>query len=216
MLKALLVATSLLALSSPAFADQTLDDHVTALAHAWDHANFEIQPAGAKLAELQRLEGVATALARQYPNQAEPIVWQAIVISSEAGVQGGLGALGKAGQARDLLQHAEQINPNALNDGSIYTSLGSLYYEVPGFPLGFGDRDRARRYLQRALQINPNGIEPNYFMADFLMRQHDYVHAADYLRRAIAAPSRPGREIADAARRHEATAMLAQATARAH
>jgi tetratricopeptide (TPR) repeat protein len=159
------------------------------------------------------LEGQAGELASQYPTAAEPLVWQAIILSSEAGIEGGLGALGKVTRARDLLLRAEQINPNALGDGSIYTSLGSLYAQVPGFPVGFGNRNRARQYLQHALELNPTGIEPNYFMADYLLRGDDYAHAGEYLRRALAAPARPGREAADAGRRRDIERMMARVNA---
>ena len=34
------------------------------------------------------------------------------------------------------------IDPKAL-DGSAYASLGSLFYQVPGWPIGFGDDKKA-------------------------------------------------------------------------
>jgi tetratricopeptide (TPR) repeat protein len=207
------IAALALAIAALARADEALDREIGALAHAWDHANFEIAADAARLAELRRLESQAGALARQYPAAAEPLVWQAIILSSEAGIEGGLGALGKVTRARDLLLRAEEINPNALGDGSIYTSLGSLYAQVPGFPVGFGNRNRARQYLQHALELNPTGIEPNYFMADYLLRGDDYAHAGEYLRRAQAAPARPGREAADAGRRRDIERMMARVNA---
>ena len=197
-----------------AHADQALDQRLSALAHAWDHAQFEVPANSARLAALQQLDGEADALVRQNPTAAEPLVWQAIILSSEAGAEGGLGALGKVTRARDLLLHAEHMNGNALGDGSVYSSLGSLYCQVPGFPIGFGDRARALGYLNRALQLNPGGIEPNYFMADCLIRGNDYVHAAEFLRRAEAAPARVGREAADAGRRRDVATLMA--TVRAH
>jgi tetratricopeptide (TPR) repeat protein len=203
---AALVSVSL----ATASADEAFDAQLLSLARAWDHAQFEVTPERARLTELRRVEAQANALASQHPQAAEPMVWQAIILSSEAGAEGGLGALGKVTQARDILLRAERIDANALGDASIYTSLGSLYAQVPGFPIGFGSRDRARDYLTRALAANPNGIEPNFFMADFLVRQHDYRNAATYLRRAQNAPARPGREVADAGRRREIAAMLIQ------
>lgn len=207
------LALAALTLSATAHADANLDQQIAGLARSWDHAQFEIAGAPAKVAEFHKLDGQASQLARANPAAAEPLVWEAIILSSEAGVEGGLGALGKVTRARDLLLRAERINPAALGDGSIYTSLGSLYAQVPGFPIGFGDRQRARGYLERALQVNPTGIEPNYFMADYLMRGNDYAHAVAYLERANAAPVRPGREVADAGRRRDIAALLARARA---
>lgn len=93
-------------------------------------------------------------------------------------------------------------------DGSIYATLGSLYGKVPGWPIGFGDRKKAREYLDKAIAIDPSSIDSNYFYADFLVDQADYASAAQYLKRALAAPPRPGRNDADAGRRAEAQKML--------
>jgi tetratricopeptide (TPR) repeat protein len=216
MLKCTIAALAMtLAMTTPVGADEQLDQQLSGLAHGWDHAQFEVAPNGAKLAELHRLDAQAGQIVQTHPGAAEPLVWQAIVISSEAGAEGGLGALGKVTQARDILLRAERINPNALGDASVYTSLGSLYYQVPGFPLSFGNRDRAREYLQHALRLNPNGIEPNYFMADFLIRANDFAHAGEYLQRAEAAPARPGREAADAGRRRDIATLWVQVHAHA-
>ena len=113
-----------------------------------------------------------------------------------------------------LLERAEQLNPRALGDGSVYTSLGSLYSQVPGFPIGFGDPGKARAYLQKALAINPNGVDPNFFYGDFLFRQGDYAGAVKALERAMAAPPRPGRAVADQGRKDDAAVLLAQARAK--
>lgn len=201
------------ALSSQAHADPALDARIAAVAQAWDHAQFETPAKDAKIAELGRVATQARQVEAQFPGLAEPMVWEAIAVSSQAGAEGGLGALSKVTRARDILERAEKINPNALGDGSIYTSLGSLYYQVPGFPVAFGNKDRARAYLQRALSVNPDGVEPNYFMADFLVHQGDYAHAATYLQRAAAAPARPGREVADRGRQRDVAALAQQVRA---
>ena len=65
------------------------------------------------------------------------------------------------------------------------------------FPIGFGNKKKAREFLDKALAQNPNGIEPNYFMADFLVHTGDYKSALKYVTAAEAAPSRPERPIAD-------------------
>jgi Tfp pilus assembly protein PilF len=98
------------------------------------------------------------------------------------------------------------IDPRAL-DGSAYTSIGTLYYKVPGFPLGFGDKDKARAYLQKALQLDPAGIDQNYFYADYLYEQGDYRDALQYAERAAHAPPRPTRASADRGRHQEVDAL---------
>lgn len=47
-------------------------------------------------------------------------------------------------EAKVLLEQVIEKAPETL-DGSAYTSLGSLYYQVPGWPIGFGDDDKAEK-----------------------------------------------------------------------
>jgi tetratricopeptide (TPR) repeat protein len=185
-----------------------VDDRVAVLQRSWDHINYEV-PQGTRLAEMARLNTQADAVVAASPGRAEPLIWSAIITASEAGLRGGLGGLGLAREARTLLERAEAINPRALN-GAALTSLGSLYAQVPGAPIGFGNRTRARTYLQRALTIAPNDVDANYFMGDLLNREHDYAGAARSLERALAAPARPGRAAADRGRKAEARALLVQ------
>lgn len=130
------------------------------------------------------------------------LIWSAIVKSTRAGAKGGLGALGLVKEAKAKLEIALKQDPKAL-DGSAYTSLGSLYYQVPGWPVGFGDDEKAEQLLKQALAINPTGIDPNFFYGDFLLDQGRKAEAKSYLEKALSAPPRPGRELADQGRRIE-------------
>lgn len=206
------LAALALAAGSAAAEPAALDARIDALAHTWDHVNYEVR-GPAKETQLASIAAQAEALAKQYPDRAEPLIWQGIALSTEAGAKGGLGGLGLAKQAKASLERAEKINPRALN-GSIYTSLGSLYYQAPGFPVAFGDKAKARAYLTKALAVNPNGVDPNYFYGDFLFREGQYADAERALQKAVAAPARPGREIADRGRHAEAAALLAQVQAK--
>lgn len=176
--------------------------------HEWEHIHYQL-PENQQQAAYTGLEEKARAFVARYPRRAEPLIWQAIVLSTHAGVKGGLGALSMVRTARDLLQQAEQIDPAAL-DGSVYTSLGSLYYQVPGWPLGFGDDRKAEELLKKALALNPSGIDPNYFYGDFLYRHGRYPEAVAALERALDAPARSNRPLADAGRHNEAQALLAK------
>jgi len=210
-LKRLVLAVALGALALPAFAaDPAFDARVDGLARTWAHLNYEVKDKAAQANEAARLAAEADVLAKQYPNRAEPLVWEAISTATEAGAKGGLGGLALAKSAKGLLERAEKINPAALGDGSVYTSLGSLYAQVPGFPVGFGDPKKARAYLAKALAVNPRGVDANFFQGDFLMRQGDYAGAAAALERALAAPARPGREVADRGRKAQASALLVE------
>ena len=158
----------------------------------------------------EELVARARQLVESHPGDAAAKVWLAIAISTDAGVNGGLGALGKVKEARKYLEEAEKIDPDVLN-GSVYTSLGSLYYQVPGWPIGFGNDDKAEEYLKKALKLNPDGIDPNYFYADFLLEEDKPKLALKYLDKARAAPARPDRPIADKGRHKEIDAAIAKA-----
>ena len=139
-----------------------------------------------------------------------PLIWEGIVVSSLAGEKGGLGALGLAKRARACYEQSLKIDDHAL-DGSAYNSLGVLYYRVPGWPIGFGDRKKADELIRKALAINPDGIDPNYFYGDFLLSTGRPAEALPYLQRALSAAPRPGRENADKGRRAEAAALMEKA-----
>jgi tetratricopeptide (TPR) repeat protein len=182
------------------------DAAISQLQHEWAVVKYRT-PEDKQEAAFTRLEEQAAAAVQAHPGRAEPLVWQAIILSTHAGAKGGFGALSLVKQARGLLEQAEKIDPDALQ-GSVYTSLGSLYYQVPGWPIGFGDDDKAESYLKKALSINPDGIDPNYFYGDFLLDQGRYAEARDYLNKALAAPARSDRPLADKGRRAEIRKVL--------
>jgi len=202
-----LLLISLLSLTTPGWTAMTPE--VAQLRSGWEQIKYHTPTASQELA-YAKLAQEAAQVSTAQPGQAEPLIWQAIILASQAGAKGGLGALSLVKQARELLEQAEQLDPKAL-DGSVYTSLGSLYYQVPGWPIGFGDDDKARDYLQKALSVNPDGIDANYFYGDFLLDQGDYRGAVAALEKALQAPARPGREVADAGRRQEVLVDLSKA-----
>lgn len=206
-LPALALSTALAA--APALAnDAALDQSILEFQHQWEHVNYEL-PAEQKAAAFETLEKQETGLLQRYPNRAEPLIWHGIILSSLAGAKGGLGALSLVKEARDQLLAAAKLDPTALQ-GSADTSLGTLYYKVPGWPLGFGDDGKAEAYLKQALRINPNGIDPNYFYAEFLYGKHRYPEAMQALEKAQAAAPRPARPLADKGRRQEIQALMAK------
>jgi len=211
-----LAASAMLAfgtLHAATAADPAFDSELLSIQQAWAKVNYETPAGDARAQAFEALEKRAEQFTKQHPTRAEALIWEGIIESSYAGAKGGLGALGLAKEARGNLEKALKIDPTAL-DGSAYTSLGTLYARVPGFPVGFGDDDKARKLLQKALELNPNGIDPNYFYADFLYEEGQYAEAAKYLERAAKAPPRPGRETADKGRHGEIDALAAKIKAK--
>lgn len=187
-------------LAMPALAGD-LEKDLAGIQSRWAKIQYQL-PEDRKEKAFEQLAGQAEAFVAAYPGRAEPLIWQGIVLSTYAGAKGGLGALGLVKDARKALEKALEIDPAAL-EGSAYTSLGSLYYQVPGWPLGFGDDDKARHYLLKALELNPDGIDPNFFYGDFLIEQDQPERARKYLNKALDAPERPNRPLADSGRREE-------------
>lgn len=183
-----------------------VEDVVAELQREWETIRYQLPPAEREK-RFEALAARARKASEAHPGRAEPLVWEGIIVSSLAGERGGLGALGLVKQARALYESAIAIDGNVL-DGSAWNSLGVLYYKVPGWPVGFGDKAKARELLQKALAVNPQGIDANYFYAEYLVETKHPEEAAPYLEKVLRAPPRPGRQVADAGRREEARALL--------
>lgn len=189
----------------------TVTDAVGELQHDWEAIRYQ-SPAAEREKGFEALAAKAHKVSEAFPGRAEPLVWEGIVVSSWAGEKGGLGALGLVKQAKALYESAIAIDGNAL-EGSAYNSLGVLYYKVPGWPVGFGDKAKAKELLTKALTLNPKGIDPNFFYGEYLVETKQPQEAVAYLERALQAPPRPGRQVADTGRREEARALLDKAKA---
>ncbi len=166
-------------------------------------------PESAKEDAYRKLMTHSAAFAAKYPQRPEALIWDGIVLSTYAGFNGGMGAMGPAKKSRQRFEAALAIDDKAM-DGSAYTSLGTLYHKMPGWPIAFGSDKKAKQYLEKALQISPAAIDPNYFYGEFLYDNGDYAGARHYLEIAQKASPRPGREIADAGRQAEIAALLAK------
>ncbi len=203
-----IVLTALLLMSvTPVSADELAND-IARLQHEWASIKYQSSE-GAQEKQFEALAEKAQQITARYPGRAEPLIWEGIILSTWAGAKGGLGALSVAKDSRDRLEQALAINPKAL-DGSAYTSLGTLYFKVPGWPIGFGDDEKAEQLLTRALAINPDGIDPNFFYGEFLFEEKRYPESVAALSHALQAPPRPARKIADAGRKSEIQLLLAE------
>lgn len=203
----LLLALTLAVIASPGFVSAADTTAVVAdLQRSWAVANYELKGDQQVQAFDALVEQAGSAVAAN-PGAADVLIWDGIIKSTFAGVKGGLGALSLAKAARDSLETAIELDDKAL-DGSAYTSLGTLYYKVPGWPVGFGNDKKAVQLLQKALEINPDGIDSNFFYADYLLQKKKYEEAEKYLLRAQQAAPRHDRAVADAGRRQEIHAAL--------
>jgi len=162
----------------------------------------------AKLSKVRALAQDAAALAGRMPEAAEPLYWQAQILCLEAELMHSPGSLDRMRQARALLEKAEALDPRS---SAVKALLGSLYYEVPGWPIGFGSDRKAGDYLRQAVAVEPDGMDANYFMGDFLLQRRNPADALSYLEKALAlADSLPPSHVV-AGRRTEIVEALGKA-----
>ncbi len=212
---ALFIASGLMATS--AWAGE-VEDTILSLQHEWAQANYKTGD-DQKEASFKALVDKAAALSAKYPDRAEPKIWEAIIRAGYAGAMGGVSSMFNAmpqmKQGRDLLLAAKKIDANAMH-GSVYTTLGSFYYMVPGGFIGFGDDDKALEYLKKAIAVAPDDMDANYFMGDYWMEQKEYKKAVPYLQKVIDLPAVANRPVYSAGRKAQAAEKLKQAKKQIH
>jgi tetratricopeptide (TPR) repeat protein len=189
--------------SSIAQAQDTVHD----LQKEWAIANYQLE-GDAQLDAFEALKEDALRFTTEHPEDADGWVWSGIIKSTYAGAKGGLGALKLAKSARKDLEKAIEIDGTAMN-GSAYSTLGTLYFSVPGWPLGFGSDKKAEQMLRKGLELNPDGIDSNYFFAQFMRDQNNLAEARTYYLKARTAAPRPDRPLADQGRQQDIDSALA-------
>ncbi len=204
------VATLLLCVGGPAALAApaaSYDPDALKLALAWEKIKFQVDDPAEQLKQMDALGEQADALAAQYPDKADIVIWDGIITSERAslynehgGLTGPIKALQYAMRSRDTLARMEKKDSKAFDAGAP-TSLGVLYYRVPEFPRGFGDKAKARQLLEEAVRNAPNGLDAHYFYADFLQEQGEYAKSAEILKHALTLPAHPERPIWDKNRR---------------
>lgn len=198
----MLVMQTHLALAIPDMKSQ-----LSELERQWAKASYQT-PMAERKAVLQDLLKQADQISKQFPGQPEPMAWHGMILCSYAEVIGGLAALDDVTAARDLFLQAKSIDAHVMN-GTVDGYLGTLYYKVPPWPIGFGDEKKAQSYFLQALSQNPDGIDPNYLYGHYLADKEKKAEARDYLNRGLQAPIRADHADYDAGRRIDINAALA-------
>jgi len=199
------VVVFLLLFAKPLLASE-LNTSIASLERAWAAAYYQPDETKQKQTYPVLLQKAAE-LVERYPNAAEPKIWQATIMATNAAFESPFQALTTVEKAKELLEEAIRINPSAL-EGAAYVTLGSLHYMLPGWPVSFGDDDTAEHLLKASLQINPNGIDTNYFYGDFLLRQGRETEAEVYFKKATQAAVRKDQVFADTQLQNEARLAL--------
>lgn len=208
-----LISSFALLTVSSAFAADDFDSSLSGIQQEWAVANYQ-RTGSAREAAFAALVEHAGSFRAQYPERAEALAWEGIVLSTYAGEVGAMSAMKYAKEARAALEQAEKLDAKALG-GGVYASLGALYSKVPGGFLGFGDDERAEQYFIKALAIDADNIDNNYFYGEFLLDQGKYVEAKRALEHALAAPAVADRPVFDTGRRTDIRKLLTLADRKA-
>jgi tetratricopeptide (TPR) repeat protein len=187
-----------------------VDEDVFQLKKTWEQLKYKT-PLSEQEKGFELLLNQSEKVTAKYSGKAEALLWQGIIEGTFAGVRNGIrGQLAALSLVKDAKQHFEQaiqIDSQGSN-GAAYTSLGSLYYQVPPWPIAYGDNDKAKNMLLKGLEINPDGIDANYFYGEFLFRSGELSKATESLKKGLLADPREGREIADEGRKKEINDLL--------
>lgn len=181
--------------------------------HAEWSVIFYQTPEDQHAAKFKELLARVHAITERYPESAEPLVLEAIVLCTYAGADIGFSVLSKVKRARKLLERSIDIDPRAM-EGAAYVALGNLYHRLPGWPISFGDDEAARRYFAAAQKMFPEAIDTNYFLGDFLLGEGEYEKALPFLEKADRAEIRQDSRISDLKLKEEVAKALADVRAR--
>lgn len=203
------ILVAVLVFAAPATGEE-LGAEVTAIEDRWAAAKYEMTDKTQRLAEVAALHRETAVLAARNPDRAEPLIWQALIFILEAQVHSNTSSLGMVRSARRLLEDALALDQRAMA-GAAHANLGSLYYEVPGWPISFGDNKKAAEHLHAALDIDPGGRDANYFYGDFLLQRKRAAEALPYLEKALAVPIDAAHARADRGRHTEVVEAVEKA-----
>lgn len=179
-----------------------------ALEKNWGVLNF-VKPSERDEAKLLALAERAKQVADQYVAlRAEALALQALVLSTYADTNRRFSALRAVEKARDALQESIRLKPHHEYIGLAYGLLGSIYYQVPGRPIAWGNKKIGAQYLDQAVKIAPDNLDVIYFYAEYLRLKGAYREAVAYLERGLRLPIHPDRQEVDAARKSSLRVLL--------
>ncbi|MES2211617.1 MAG: hypothetical protein V4490_00515 [Pseudomonadota bacterium] len=181
---------------------------LSTLKQAWASAKYQ-QQGIAQVAALEHLLSEFDALHDQAPERVDVALWYGITLSTYATTQSGVSALKAVTHAKRLLEFVVEQEP-MIEDGLAYSILGSLYYRVPKWPIGFKNEAKAAAFLKEATAKFPDSIDANFLYAEYLKNEKDYTRAEHYYLQGLKSNKRPGFEVADEGRRQEISHALAE------
>ena len=140
-----------------------------------------------KMAAFTRCIGLSVQAGRLNPGGLEAVFVNGMCHAERAKVDQ---SLGDARRAKNAMERVLKEKP-LLYDGLAYTILGKLYFEIPGWPISFGDNDKAIEILRKVLAINPRNRYNYFFLSEVLWSEGFKNEAKDILKRGMDLPPDP-------------------------
>jgi tetratricopeptide (TPR) repeat protein len=103
------------------------------------------------------------------PNNTAANFWKAAAIGKQGLDIGISKALKNAHPMKDCLDIVLKKN-EAYDNAGAHRALGRLYYELPGWPISFGDNKLAREHLQKAVDLSPKTVSNHVYLAQVLIK----------------------------------------------
>lgn len=178
----------------------------------WAEVFYKL-PSRQQVAPFKDLLVRTRALRDIYPQRAEPLVMEAIILCTLAASDWGFDSLSRLQDARELLIRSIDRDPRAM-DGTAFITLGNLYFRLPGWPISYGDDELALHYLEAAEKMFPDAVDTNFFLGDYWLHEGDHDKAIAYLLKAEKAPVRPGQRLSDEKLKEELQVSLEAARRR--
>ncbi|MCX7095761.1 MAG: hypothetical protein NTY50_20270 [Methylobacter sp.] len=198
----------LLIISMTCFASsQPTDEKWNNLYNQWMSIHYSTLQYLQKTSAFQSLLNRIVEQQKTDQKAVQAIVLEALVYCSYAEIENGLSSLSYVGNAYNLLKRAESLDPTPF-EGTVYSTLGALYSQVPGWPISFGDKKLAKQYLELALHLYPNAADTNYLYGHFLLSQGQPTKAYPYLYQAANAPIRASQRLVDIHAKADAVVAL--------
>lgn len=183
-----------------------LNQQILNIQKEWDYGKYKLSRKD-RLDFYKKLTLKTQKLIELQGHHAEAYTWHGINLSTLAEQKGGLGALSLIIEAKRAFEKSIQLDPSALK-GSALVCLGTLYYMVPSWPIGFKDYKKAEYLLRTAKKIDPNGMDVNYYLGTLYKKLGQHQKALKLIQQSIQATPRQGRERADLKRREEIKQIL--------
>jgi hypothetical protein len=143
------------------------------------------------------------------PNFPPALIWEGIVVSSEAGARGGLGGLSLAKDAKKVLEESLKLDEKSPQRLRLYQPRRALR-QGSRLAAGLRRQEKSRGAFPQVPERQPGRDRPELLLRRVPDRPGARRRRPQLSGKSAQAAPRPGRELADQGRRQEIQALLKQ------